>query len=131
MANGTKHDWMQNYGALIGAVAIIVTVIWQLGHRDAAIETNRVAIERIEASNKEGFDKLGAAIQELKDSEANKEIAVLKVQVENEKMRMDEIAASINKRIDEIHAEIKEHDHNGIYIRKEDYRPGGAGSVSQ
>ena len=107
----TKHPLMNSIGAIVGAIAIIATGIWQFGQRDAmigeqgrAIENNAATIAKIEQGQKEGFSKIEVAIQQLRDSEANKEIAVLKVELKNLESKLEEE---------------KDHDHNGVYALRD------------
>lgn len=51
------------------------------------------------------MDKFEETLQKIQDSETNKDLAVQKV------------------RIDNLEKLLESHDHNGIYLRKEDYKP--------
>ena len=103
-----KHPLMNSIGAIVGAIAIIAAGIWQFGQRDAmigeqgrAIESNTAAISKIEKGQKEGFDKIEAALKELRESQTNEDIAVLKTKLEH------------------IEEQLKNHDHNGTYSTKD------------
>ena len=115
-----NHPLFNSIGVLIVAAGLIIGAFVQLGQRDAEISANKVAIQDNKTEIKEGFAALTKEIQKLRESEANEDIAVLKVRIENQ-----------DKVIEQIMEELKEHDHNGIYVRKEDYRANTSGTASQ
>ena len=112
-----NHPLFNSIGVLIVAAGLIIGAFVQLGQRDAEISANKAAIEDNKTEIKEGFAALTKEIQKLRESEANEDIAVLKVQIQNQ-----------DKVIEQIMDQLKEHDHNGDYIRKEDYHPAPSGA---
>ena len=92
-----KHAIANTIGVLVIPIILFIYFGGQLSNQIAA---NTTAISETQLETSESLKEITMAIQELRESEANKEIAVIKVQLDNLKEQM---------------LKAESHDHNGKY----------------